>query len=442
MLPGAREFAVETNSPKHEDLDLRTRAYMAQESHRLQHTPQGRATMASVTSAALRKRKTLKKGIQFTLMVVGQSGTGRSTFINSLCGQQVVDPSSTIPLPTDDSTERDFKLREEQVELEDNEGVKISLNIIDTPGFGDSLDNASNFNIVTDHLKHQYDEVLLEESRVRRNPRFKDSRVHAVLYLINPTGHGLKELDVEMLKQLSGLVNVIPVISKADSLTREELALNKKLILEDMKHYGIDYYYFPYDLENDDNETIDTNSYLRSLIPFSIIGSNQVFEVEGELIRGRKFPWGFINIEDHELSDFVILRNLLLISHLQDLKDYTHEILYEKYRTAALSGSNGSLPDHLNSQLAQQGTPSLKSPYVKQEDMAGFSSPSLNNQNQNDTYLAREEQIRLEEERLKAFEERVQKDLLQKKKELIERERELRDIEERLEREARIKDEN
>lgn len=369
-------------------------------------------------------------------MVVGQSGTGRSTFINSLCGQQVVDSSSTIPLPTDDSPDRDFKLREENVELEDNEGVKISLSLIDTPGFGDSLDNSSSFNIITDYIRHQYDEILLEESRVRRNPRFKDARVHAVIYFINPTGHGLKELDVELLKQLSGLANVIPVISKADSLTREELILNKKLILEDLKHHNIEYYDFPYDLENDDTETIDTNSYLRSLIPFSVIGSNQVFEVNGDLIRGRKYPWGFINIEDHELSDFVILRNLLLISHLQDLKDYTHEILYEKYRTEALSG--GGLPDHLSGQLSSSTT-SLKSPYVKQESESSTSvnSPSVNQ----DTYLAREEQIRLEEERLKAFEERVQKDLLQKKQELLERERELREIEERLEREAKVKKE-
>jgi cell division control protein 11 len=393
--------------------------------------------MVTITSAALRKRKTLKKGIQFTLMVVGQSGTGRSTFINSLCGQEVVESSSTIPLPTDGSQERDFRLREENVELEDNDGVKISLSLIDTPGFGDSLDNTSSFNIITDYLKHQYDEILLEESRVRRNPRFKDSRVHAVVYFINPTGHGLKELDIEILKQLSGLVNLIPVISKADSLTKEELILNKKLILEDLKYHEIEYFDFPYDLENDDTETIDTNSYLRSLIPFSVIGSNQVFEVNGELIRGRRYPWGFINIENHELSDFVILRNLLLISHLQDLKDHTHEVLYEKYRTEALSG--GGLPDHLSSQLGV-ASPSLRSPYIKQESESTSSlrSPSLNN---NDTYLAREEQIRLEEERLKAFEERVQKDLLQKRQELLERERELRDIEERLERESRVKTE-
>ncbi|KAH3670260.1 hypothetical protein WICMUC_004913 [Wickerhamomyces mucosus] len=410
--------------------------------------------MVAVSSAALRKRKTLKKGIQFTLMVVGQSGSGRSTFINSLCGQQVVDPSSSIPLPTDSSEERDFHLREENVELEDNEGVKISLSIIDTPGFGDSLDNTSNFNIITDYLKHQYDEILLEESRVRRNPRFKDSRVHAIIYFINPTGHGLKELDIELLRKLSGLVNIFPVISKSDSLTQEEIILNKKLILEDLKYHQIEYYDFPYDLENDDNETIDTNSYLRSLLPFSVVGSNQVFEIDGELVRARKYPWGYINIEDHELSDFVILRNLLLISHLQDLKDFTHEILYEKYRTEALSG--GGLPDHLTNQLnssnnsvkSHYNNNDYKSPIIKQENQSelgspvGFVSPSPIPTHNNDTYLAREEQIRLEEERLKAFEERVQRDLLQKKQELLERERELREIEERLEKESLLKNEN
>ncbi|KAH3685538.1 hypothetical protein WICPIJ_003495 [Wickerhamomyces pijperi] len=401
--------------------------------------------MVSVTSAALRKRKTLKRGLQFTLMIIGQSGSGRSTFINSLCGQQVVDASSTIALATDASEVREFQLREENVELEDNEGVKISLSIIDTPGFADSIDNSTNFDIITDYLKHQYDEILLEESRVRRNPRFKDSRVHAVLYFIQSTGHGLKELDIGMMKQLSGLVNLIPVISKADSMTADELALNKKLVLEDLKHHGIEYYDFPYDLENDDDETVDTNSYLRSLIPFSVIGSNQVFEVEGELVRGRKYPWGFINIEDHQLSDFVILRNLLLISHLQDLKDYTHEILYERYRTDALSGGNGNslATNDAASTHSYQSSSAVKSPLIKQESTPPSIPPqsaTANSSMNSDTYLAREEQIRLEEERLKAFEERVQKDLLQKKQELLERERELREIEERLEREAALKE--
>lgn len=397
-------------------------------------------------SSTLRKRKHLRKGITFTLMIVGQSGCGRSTFINTLCGQQVVDVSTTVMLPTDTSTEVELQLREETVELEDDQGVKIQLNIVDTPGFGDSLDNTKSFDIISDYIRHQYDEILLEESRVRRNPRFKDGRAHCCLYMIVPTGHGLKEMDIEFMRQLGTLVNVIPVISKADSLTPEELKLNKKLIMEDIDRHNLPIYNFPFDEEDITDEDFETNTYLRSLLPFSVIGSNDVFDIgDSVIIRGRKYPWGTLDVEDTSISDFVVLRNALLISHLNDLKDYTHEILYERYRTEALSGEtsfnfrNDNAPQQHRNDLVMPPQRSSQSPVSQQ-------SPSLminpgDNHSTTDTYMAREEQIRLEEERLKAFEERVQQELLLKRKELLQREQELREIEERLEREAKQKQE-
>ncbi|SCU97648.1 LANO_0E16556g1_1 [Lachancea nothofagi CBS 11611] len=402
--------------------------------------------MASIieASAALRKRKNLKRGINFTLMVVGESGCGRSTFVNTLCGQQVVDVSTTVMLPTDSSTQIDLQLREETVELEDDEGVKIQLNIIDTPGFGDSLDNSQNFNVISDYIRHQYDEILLEESRVRRNPRFKDGRVHCCLYLINPTGHGLKETDVELMKTLGPLVNVIPVISKADSLTPAELKLNKKLIMEDIDFYHLPIYNFPFEESDISDEDYETNMHLRSLMPFSIIGSNEVYDLsDGTIIRGRQYPWGTLDVEDSTISDFVQLRNTLLISHLHDLKDYTHEILYERYRTEALSGDvpsqNGRGVHSGNEQSTSSPVASGRSFQAAETDsLQSSSKQAAGNQ---DTYLAREEQIRLEEERLKAFEERVQQELLMKRQELLQREQELREIEERIERETKLKGE-
>ncbi|EDO19647.1 hypothetical protein Kpol_1018p187 [Vanderwaltozyma polyspora DSM 70294] len=387
-------------------------------------------------SSALRKRKHLKRGINFTLMVVGQSGNGRSTFINTLCGQQVVDVSTTVMLPTDNSVEIPVQLREETVELEDEEGVKIQLNIIDTPGFGDSIDNTPCFELIADYVRHQYDEILLEESRVRRNPRFKDGRIHACLYMISPTGHGLKEMDVEFIRQLGTLVNIIPVVCKADSLTVDEVKLNKKLIMEDIDRFNLPIYNFPFDEEDISEEDYETNMYLRSLLPFSIIGSNDVFDSgDGTLIRGRKYPWGIIDVEDSSVSDFVVLRNALLISHLNDLKEFTHEILYERYRTDALSGDSTAALPRTNPETSQVSSPIVSSQNSKTPvDHSG--EPSSAPQ---DTYLAREEQIRLEEERLKAFEDRVHQELLLKRKELLEREKELREIEERLEKEAKLK---
>ena len=47
----------------------------------------------------------------------------------------------------------------------------------------------SRFQEIVGYLERQYDDILAEESRIKRNPRFRDNRVHALLYFIPPTGH-------------------------------------------------------------------------------------------------------------------------------------------------------------------------------------------------------------------------------------------------------------
>lgn len=52
------------------------------------------------------------------------------------------------------------------------------------------------------------------------------------IYFIPPTGHALREIDIELMRRLSSRVNVIPVIGKSDSLTPSELRDFKKRIME------------------------------------------------------------------------------------------------------------------------------------------------------------------------------------------------------------------
>lgn len=371
----------------------------------------------NTSSAALRKRKTVKKTINFSFMIVGESGLGRSTFINSLCGGNTIVPTSLTA--SQDPFSRKLTLRHENVELEDNDGHKISLNIIDTPNFANALNCEDDFKIVVDFIRHQYDEVLLEESRVKRNPRFKDGRIHVVLYLINATGHGLSEIDVKFMQHVSNLVNIIPVIAKADSLSPEELKLNKKLILEDLNNYNINYYKFnEYEYEEDyiDDEIIAYNKYLNLLIPFAVIGANTYQELkdDDEMMKLRVLnpSWALpINIEMPEFNDFTILKNILLITHLNEFKEITHNVIYENYRTEALSGRQFHYSS--DKRLLGEG----------ESTDAGSEAAA---------YLEKEEQMKLEEERLKKFEERVHQDLLNKRKELLEREKELKEIEQRL----------
>ncbi|CRK25228.1 hypothetical protein BN1708_014183, partial [Verticillium longisporum] len=169
------------------------------------------------SSATFRRKKNVKKGIQFCLMVCGASGTGRTTFVNMLCGKDVLAHKDV----DDESAQVDqgLKIKPVTVELDlDEDRTRISLTIVDTPGFGDEIDNEASFGEIAGYLERQYDDQLAEESRIKRNPRFRDNRVHVMLYFITPTGHGLRELDIELMRRLAPRVNVIPVIGRADSL--------------------------------------------------------------------------------------------------------------------------------------------------------------------------------------------------------------------------------
>lgn len=141
------------------------------------------------------------------------------------------------------------------------------------------------------------------------------------------------------MKRLSPRVNVIPVIGKADSLTPAELAESKKLVMEDIEHYRIPVYNFPYDIEEDDEDTVEENAELRSLMPFAIVGSEEIVEIGGRRVRARQYPWGVVEIDNPRHSDFLAVRSALLHSHLADLKEITHDFLYENYRTEKLSKS-------------------------------------------------------------------------------------------------------
>ena len=105
-------------------------------------------------------------------------------------------------------------------------GVKLSLTVIDTPGFGEAVDNTECWTPIVDYVEDQFDAYLEAETRVERF-EVTDTRVHACLYFIAPTGHGLKPLDVEVMKKIHKKVNIIPVIGKADSCTVKEVNMFK-----------------------------------------------------------------------------------------------------------------------------------------------------------------------------------------------------------------------
>ncbi|RKO88058.1 Septin-type guanine nucleotide-binding (G) domain-containing protein, partial [Blyttiomyces helicus] len=207
------------------------------------------------------------------------------------------------------------------------------LTVIDTPGFGDQLNRERNFEPILDYVDAQYAKYLDAErtSEMRRNIR--DSRVHALLYFIPPTGgHGLKDIDVDFLQRLCTKVNIIPVIAKADALVPEEVAAFKKGILRDFEKHDIRIY--PTAHAEDRELVADIERHM----PFTVIGSDSWIDVDGKKVRGRTYRWGSVEVENEKHSDFVHLRELLIRTNLQDLIETTHAVHYAQFRSTQIRG--------------------------------------------------------------------------------------------------------
>ena len=80
------------------------------------------------------------------------------------------------------------------------------------------------------YLEGTFDEYFEEEQRVHRNPKYEEHRIHSLLYLIEPTGLGLKQFDADFMKCLAPRINIIPVIAKADGLDEAEKRQSKKRV--------------------------------------------------------------------------------------------------------------------------------------------------------------------------------------------------------------------
>ncbi|KAE8634757.1 hypothetical protein XENTR_v10002429 [Xenopus tropicalis] len=277
-------------------------------------------------------RKSVKKGFDFTLMVAGESGLGKSTLVNSLFLTDLYKDRKL--LNAEERISQTVEILKHTVDIEEK-GVKLKLTIVDTPGFGDAVNNNECWKPITDYIDQQFEQYFRDESGLNRK-NIQDNRVHCCLYFISPFGHGLRPVDVAFMKALHEKVNIVPLIAKADCLIPGEIRKLKDRIREEIEKFGIKVYQFPECDSDEDDDFKQQDRELKESAPFAVIGSNTVVEAKGQRVRGRLYPWGIVEVENQAHCDFVKLRNMLIRTHMHDLKDVTCDVHYENYRAQCI----------------------------------------------------------------------------------------------------------
>ena len=105
-------------------------------------------------------RKFARKGFDFTITVVGESGLGKSTLISSMFLIDVYDKEARFIPTAEERAVSTVEIEPYTVEIEE-QGVKVRLTVVDTPGYGDSLTGKDQFSAVTNFIDDRFEKYSL-----------------------------------------------------------------------------------------------------------------------------------------------------------------------------------------------------------------------------------------------------------------------------------------
>lgn len=133
-----------------------------------------------------RHRIVAQRGAHFTLMVVGESGLGKTTLINTLFSTELATARDYNSRHVKQLEEKYTEINIVKAELEEKQ-FKVKLTVIDTPGFGDYVNNKDSWTPIIDFIDDQHESYMRQEQQPDRGQKV-DMRVHACLYFIRVSG--------------------------------------------------------------------------------------------------------------------------------------------------------------------------------------------------------------------------------------------------------------
>lgn len=312
------------------------------------------------------------KSRRLNIMVAGQSGVGKTTLLRALvygmCRhyKQLNQWQAFLQREGAEVTKTKAGKPHEIARLtfKWSKATSFIVTIIDSCGYGDDLDETKTFLPLQEYIHGKFKEWK-ESQDISRTPilQSNDPRVHCLLYFLLPTR--FRKNDEVHMKNLCEYVPIVPVISKADTLSVPEvnsLLLRGKYTCEEVKMIGengklpekrmgqcstlnpgviqaLESACIPIFQFNKEDEPFST-ALLNGMYGFKAVVSdiyaicaNDKFDDDGYPI-GRQYPWGAVDIKNPYHSDFYRLEKMLFRNGNQGIVRLLEETedLYVKWR--------------------------------------------------------------------------------------------------------------
>lgn len=147
------------------------------------------------------------------------------------------------------------------------EGERVGLTLWDSQGLEKNVVDLQ-LRDMSSFIQSKFEDTFSEETKVVRAPGMRDTHIHCVFFILDPlrldanlqtaqeqksmdpiarkgilpsriVGALDEDFDLQVLRTLQGKTSVVPVISKADTITTGHMAYLKKMVHDSLKKAGL-----------------------------------------------------------------------------------------------------------------------------------------------------------------------------------------------------------